>query len=75
MYQVTFDTAPGRLLDLMEAAIRGEKVYIIKDQRRAVQLVPVEPQVRKPQFGSARGLVTLADDFDDPLPDFDEYMP
>ena len=27
----------------------------------------------RPQFGSARGLIKLADDFDAPLADFQEY--
>ncbi len=40
-----------------------------------VQVVPVEPPKRRPQFGSARGLVVMADDFDAPLADFNEYMP
>jgi Protein of unknown function (DUF2281) len=26
-----------------------------------------------PQFGSAKGLITMAEDFDAPLEDFDEY--
>ncbi|GAB4022935.1 hypothetical protein GCM10028773_37990 [Spirosoma koreense] len=31
---------------------------------------------RVPRFGSAKGLVTfMADDFDEPLEDFKEYMP
>ncbi|MBV9387185.1 MAG: DUF2281 domain-containing protein [Chroococcidiopsidaceae cyanobacterium CP_BM_ER_R8_30] len=29
----------------------------------------------RPQFGSARGLIKMSDDFDSPLTDFDEYMP
>ena len=28
----------------------------------------------KRQFGAGRGLVTMADDFDEPLEDFQEYM-
>ena len=28
----------------------------------------------RPQFGSAKGLIKLADDFDTPLADFQEYM-
>ena len=28
-----------------------------------------------PQFGNARGQVTMSDDFDAPLEDFAEYMP
>ncbi len=36
----------------------------------------LHPSERKPRFGSARGLVTfMADDFDAPLDDFNEYMP
>lgn len=27
-----------------------------------------------PQFGSAQGLITMSDDFDEPLEDFEEYM-
>lgn len=35
---------------------------------------PDAPRKRGPQFGSAKGLFTMSDDFDDPLPDFDEYQ-
>jgi hypothetical protein len=34
-----------------------------------VQLVPVLPSERRPQFGSAKGLIVMADDFDAPLAD------
>ena len=30
-----------------------------------------EPSERKPQFGSAKGLIVMADDFDAPLADFE----
>lgn len=29
----------------------------------------------RPQFGNARGQVTMSEDFDEPLDDFAEYMP
>ncbi|MEW5988768.1 MAG: hypothetical protein AB1791_19245 [Chloroflexota bacterium] len=74
MYQVAFDKAQVHLFELIEAAIKGEDVFIQKDNQWMVQLVPVEPPGRHPQFGSARGLIVIADDFDAPLPDFDEYM-
>lgn len=36
----------------------------------------LHPPERKPHFGSAKGMVTfMADDFDAPLDDFNEYMP
>lgn len=75
VHQVKLDEVKERLPDLIEAALRGEEVLILKDDQEAVRLVPVESPRRRPQFGSARGLVTLANDFDAPLEDFDEYMP
>ena len=75
MHQVSLDEAKMHLLDLIETAIKGENVFIFKNAQQVVQLVPIEPPKRNPQFGSAKGLVTMADDFDAPLADFDEYMP
>ncbi len=74
-YQVKLDEAKVRLLDLIGAAIRGEDVFILKDDHPVVQLVPLESPKRHPQFGSAKGLVVMAEDFDAPLEDFSEYMP
>jgi antitoxin (DNA-binding transcriptional repressor) of toxin-antitoxin stability system len=75
MQQFKIEQARIRLADLIEDAIEGKEVYILKDDWQMVQLVPVEPPVRHPQFGSARGLVKIADNFDAPLEDFAEYMP
>ena len=74
IYQMTLDEAKIRLLDLIEAAIKGDEVFILKDEQQAIQLVSVEPPKRQPQFGSGEGLVVMADDFDAPLEDFNEYM-
>ena len=38
------------------------------------RFVEDEKPKRKRQFGSARGLIAMADDFDEPLADFQEYM-
>lgn len=74
-YRVKLDEAKVRLPDLVEAAVRGEEVIILKDDHPVVQLVPLKPPKRHPQFGSAKGLVMMAEDFDAPLEDFGEYMP
>ena len=73
MQTVPLDKAKAQLVDLIEAAISGETVVITKDDQQ-VQLVPIAAPLHRPQFGSARGLITMADDFDAPLADFDEYM-
>ena len=73
MLQVNVEEAKVRLLDLINAVLRGETVVILKAPQEAVQLVPALPVARR-QFGSAKGLVIMAEDFDAPLPDFNEYM-
>lgn len=73
MHAVTLDEAKTHLMDLVEAAISGETVIITKDGQQ-VQLVPVLQPTQRPQFGSARGQIWMANDFDAPLADFDEYM-
>lgn len=74
MTQITLAEAALQLTDLIEAALGGEEIIIIKDNQQAVKLTPVLPVKRRPTFGSAKGLVTIADDFDEPLEDFKEYM-
>ncbi|MEH2456457.1 type II toxin-antitoxin system Phd/YefM family antitoxin [Nostoc sp.] len=74
MQQITLAEASQNLPDLIEAALSGEEIIIIKDNQHLVRLTPVSPVQRRPQFGSAKGLVTIPDDFDEPLEDFKEYM-
>ena len=75
MVKVTAEEAKARLTDLIAEAIKGETVLITQNGHDAVQLVPVEQEERRPRFGSAKGLITIADDFDEPLEEFKEYMP
>ena len=72
MEQVTLSEAQMRLSDLVNTAIKGQAVFITKDKRKIVQLVPVKLPRRRPRFGSAKGLIAMADDFDAPLADFDQ---
>ncbi len=77
MIQITLDDATKRLPDLVNAAVRGEDVLIAVEDTQGthlVRLVPVVSERPRPRFGSAKGLFTMSEDFDDPLPDFDEYQ-
>jgi antitoxin (DNA-binding transcriptional repressor) of toxin-antitoxin stability system len=67
--------AQTHLQELIEKAAQGQAIFIQGDHQTIVQLVPLAsaPQPRK--AGSARGLVLMADDFDAPLADFDDYCP
>ncbi|ABU59733.1 type II toxin-antitoxin system Phd/YefM family antitoxin [Roseiflexus castenholzii] len=74
MLQVNLEEAKGRLPELVNAVLKGETVLIVKDLQAIVQLVPVISSMRR-QFGSAKELIVMADNFDAPLPDFNPYMP
>jgi prevent-host-death family protein len=69
---IEFDQAVGHLEELVEQASRGDEIVITRDHRPIVRLVPSAPPTCR-QFGSARGLVTVPDDFDKPLDDFADY--
>lgn len=73
MQTVTLDEARIRFTDLVEAAAAGEEIYIQKSPDVTLQLVPRVVKKRVRQFGSAKGLITMSDDFDEPLEDFQEY--
>lgn len=76
MHQVNITEATKHLLELIEAASKGEEIIITKDDQPVAKLVPVAPvKKRHPaKAGSAKGLVTISDDFDEPLEDFKDYM-
>lgn len=72
---VEVEQAREQLPDLIEEAMRGSEVIITRDHLPLVQLVEVRPpERRRRRPGSARGPITIADDFDAPLEDFCEYM-
>jgi len=73
MQQVSLSEAQKRLLTLVDAAIQGETVLIVRDDEHTVQLVPVSSGKPVRKAGSAKGLVSIAADFEAPLSDFDEY--
>ena len=54
----------GELLDFIEFLLNKE--FVNKD---------VQPTRKKPKFGCAKGKFILSADFDEPLADFNEYMP
>ena len=67
MQTVTVAEATEKLTDLIDAALRGEEIVIIKGDR-TIQLTPKKPvKNRKP--GSAKGKVWMSDDFEK---DFDD---
>ena len=74
MQEITLAEASKNLPELIEAAISGEEIVITKDNQPVVKLTPVSPMKGRRRAGSAKGLITISDDFDEPLEDFKDYM-
>ena len=74
MTPVSIEQAKTQLPELIDAAVSGEEVVIAKDDQHSVKLVPVSVQRKRPQFASAKGLIKVREDFDEPLKDFDVYL-
>lgn len=76
MHQIDVAEAKENLSKLIEAAINGEEVVISQDNQPVVKLVVI-PQTKKrwpSQAGTAKGMVWMSDDFDEPLEEFKEYI-
>ncbi|WP_424099112.1 type II toxin-antitoxin system Phd/YefM family antitoxin [Moorena producens] len=75
MYQIHVKEAEAKLAELLEAAATGEEVVILGSDGKSFRIVPMMAVQATPKFGSAKGLVKMSEDFDEPLEDFVEYAP
>lgn len=57
-----------QLSDLLDAVAR-EEIMLIKDGRPVARMVHIAPPVGERKPGSMKGRITIADDFDAPLPE------
>jgi antitoxin (DNA-binding transcriptional repressor) of toxin-antitoxin stability system len=74
MTTVAVEQAQTSLPQLIDEVARGEHVVITRNRVPVAELVPPAAAGPKPTFGSAKGLITMSDDFDAPIEDFREYM-
>ena len=74
MRSLTITEVVQQLPDLINAIQHGEEIIITKDNCSVAKIVPATSNKPRPRFGSAKGLITMSDDFDEPLEDFKEYM-
>ena len=81
MTLVTIPEAQARLPELLTAVTAGESVSIRAEDGRLFQLaVQAATPLLNPDWpgypyaGSAKGLIEISDDFDEPLEELKEYM-
>lgn len=66
--------AQTRLAELVQEAARGKEVILTEGGEPVARIIPITRAQGPREFGSARGLIHMAEDFDAPLQDFREYM-
>jgi len=73
--QSAIEKAKAQIESLIQTALAGEEVVITRNEQPVLKLISISPVKSRRQSGSARGLITMSDDFNEPLEDFAEYMP
>ncbi|OUL37575.1 DUF2281 domain-containing protein [Nostoc sp. T09] len=75
MKTIDINQALTEISELIEKAVDGEEIIITKNNQPLVKLVSLQPLPKRPAlFGSDQDLISITDDFDDPLEDFKDYM-
>jgi prevent-host-death family protein len=69
METVNIHQAKTHFSRLVERAEAGEEIIIARSGKPVARLVPISQPMERRVFGQMRGLITVSDDFDDPLPD------
>lgn len=74
MIQIPVKQASNELDELLNKVAHGQELVIIGSDGSAFKIMAL-PRIPQPIFGSARGLVQIGPDFDEPIEGFEEYMP
>lgn len=76
MNQLTIEEAEKSFSRILWEVTAGQEIIITHDQKPIVKLTSLaSPKpTKRIKAGSAKGLVNISDDFDEPLEDFKEYM-
>lgn len=67
--QVNIHEAKTRFSQLLARVLSGEEVIIAKAGKPVARLVPFQPSLARRYPGSAKGKITIAPDFEAPLPE------
>ena len=74
MQTISVEKAKEDFFQIMEKVSKGEKFVITKDDNPLGELQPIHTEKKQRKPGSAKGLIKISDDFDEPLEEFKDYM-
>ena len=69
MQSINIHEAKTHFSKLVDAVMHGEEIIIAKAGKPAAKLVPISGGRRGIRFGLMKGEITIAEDFDAPLPE------
>ena len=74
MLNIDINQAKQNLPELIEKTISNGEIIITKGGQPIAKLVSITKTKQKRKFGTAKGLIKISDDFDQPIDDLKEYM-
>jgi len=74
MTTVNVHEAKTHLSKLLARVQAGERIIIARAGKPVAELGPISERPAKRVLGLDKGKVFIHDDWDDPLPEFEEYM-
>ena len=69
MSTVNIHEAKTRLSELLRRVEAGEEIVIARAGKPVARLLPFDAPREPREPGTAKGLISIGDDFDEPLPD------
>jgi len=70
---VELDVAQATLGELIAGLKPNEEVVIVQNHKPVARILASKPGM--PRFGSCKGLLTVVEDDEEHLQDFEDYMP
>lgn len=67
MYKIDLKEAENCLAELIKEVASGKQVIITRNDGASFKIVLVTAEEPRPKFGSAKGLIEMSNDFDEPL--------
>lgn len=71
-YKVNIHDAKTHLSKLLERVMSGEEIVITKAGKPIARLIPYSPEPAPRTPGIEKGKIIIAENFDEPLPEFEE---
>lgn len=74
MHKVSLEEAKLKFSSLIKEVSTGEEVVIVENNTPIAKIISLVDHKIQSHFGSAKDLITMSDDFDEPLEDFKNYV-